>query len=223
VLNIKSHCRVCAFDKLSESAELHAGSDEYFQTLKHVMCKEDALRQVEYLTKPGVFSYRNPDPGSELLARTLPLCKDQSVMNLACGSGVLGLVAAKLGAASVTCLDNSAIAVKCAEESFRHQLDSSNCTWKVVCLSMYSELEEKYDLVISNPPFHIHKSTCRNLGKHIIRQSKKLLKKNGVLYLVCNSFINHRTTGEENFSTVETVNRSKSYIVYRMSNTQQEI
>jgi len=129
---------------------------------------------------------------------------------------VLGLLAVKLGAASVTCLDNSAPAVLCAHKNFSEKIPPVSRPWKVLYGSLFSHLTETYDVVMCNPPFHTEKITNYRLGEQTILQSSKVLKKDGCLYLVGNAFINYKKAGREHFSSIEVLSRNRKYIVYRM-------
>ena len=73
-------------------------------------------------TRGGVFSAREVDPGTKLLAETLPsigkTLKSKSILDLGCGYGVLGVVAAKLNPeAKVIMSDDSLRATKMAQRS----------------------------------------------------------------------------------------------------------
>src|SRR5436309_14596070 len=68
------------------------------------------------LLGPGVFS---PTTTSRTLADALEIAPGDTVIDVGCGSGVLALVAAKLGAAKVYGVDLSQRAVDAAREKAR--------------------------------------------------------------------------------------------------------
>lgn len=71
---------------------------------------------------------------------------DASVLDVGCGSGILGIAAAKLGAPRVLMLDNDPVAVQVAKENAAAnglpELESSELP--------VAELEERFDLVVAN-------------------------------------------------------------------------
>lgn len=68
------------------------------------------------LVPPGVFT---PSRTSLILADALAISSGDTVLDVGCGSGVLGFVAARLGAARVVGCDASAAAVQCARANSR--------------------------------------------------------------------------------------------------------
>src|SRR5437879_12152771 len=68
------------------------------------------------LLGPGVFS---PTTTSRTLADALEITPGDTVIDVGCGSGVLSIVAAKLGAAKVYGVDLSQRAVEAAKENAR--------------------------------------------------------------------------------------------------------
>ncbi len=105
---------------------------------------------------PGVFSWEELDDGTARLLDTLgeDLCIGQRVLDVGCGTGVIGLYAARLGAASVDMIDSSFLAVQCAQEGILANGFAATChAWTS---DLYSDAgDEPYNLILSNPPFHI--------------------------------------------------------------------
>ncbi len=119
---------------------------------------DTAGERFELLTLPGVFSAKRIDPGSELLieafARIAREKPPRRIVDLGCGTGVLGLVAAKLfPAAEVLMVDADARAVECAAANIA-QLGLGDR-----CRVLWWDAREKppesaFDWALVNPPFH---------------------------------------------------------------------
>ena len=94
-----------------------------------------------------------PQQDSRLLINTLErttLVVGRTVADLCCGTGVLAITAARLGAASVTAWDISPVAVECA----RGNADSAGLSVDVRNGSLaQARRHGPYDVVVSNPPY----------------------------------------------------------------------
>ena len=91
----------------------------------------------------------------ELVEKTLNMIKDHfpypvKVIDLGCGSGAIGLtIKSKLPSSSVTLLDISSDALEVAKENANNlDLDVD-----FIQNDMLDNLEDKYDVIISNPPY----------------------------------------------------------------------
>lgn len=109
---------------------------------------------INFKTKPGVFSKQGIDVGSRLLAETVRIKDGTQVADLGCGSGVIGFVAAKLNPRGhVHLLEVNLRFVKLAEENTA----LNNLKNVEVYLSdLFSAVEARtYHLIVSNPPQHL--------------------------------------------------------------------
>lgn len=104
-------------------------------------------------TSPGVFSHRGVDRGTLAMLRVAEIRQDDKVLDLGCGYGVVGIVAAKLiGPSRVTMVDIDEEAV---------ELASINCRLndvagvRVIRSDAFGSIDDAdYTLILSNPPYH---------------------------------------------------------------------
>lgn len=131
-----------------------------------------------FFTDNGVFSKENLDFGSRLLLETIPLEEvGANILDMGCGYGVLGIVLNNITDASVDMVDVNlrAIHLACRNISLNNCLNchvfESNC---------YSNIDSKYDSIITNPPIRAGKKIVYN----IVMNAKKHLNDSGNLFLV---------------------------------------
>jgi release factor glutamine methyltransferase len=89
-----------------------------------------------------------PDDDTLLLLRCLEVRRGQRVLEMGCGTGFLSLHIALEGA-EVTCADSNPLAVECAREN----AERNGLEIRVVLSDLFSEIEERYDLIVFNPPY----------------------------------------------------------------------
>ncbi len=213
-LTIKYHCRLNKFCK-EEGVQGPAPSWQgYYNHIQQTFsCRG---RQIQYSTKPGVFSYRGTDKGSQFLIDNLPDFKGRRVLDLACGAGILSLTACQLGAASITGVDNNIMAVTCARDNLTRHLGNSGIPFTILCQTLQEPVPGEFDIVVSNPPFHTEKQINSSLSHQVVQLAYKKLKYNGCLYLVANDFINFTRIGNEHFQQVNVIARMRGFAVYKM-------
>jgi len=99
------------------------------------------------------------------------LVSGMDVLDLGCGSGILSVLALKLGASKVVAVDNDPFAVKKTLETF----EINDLKGRVMLSDLFEKVVEKYDLIVSNILFEV-------LVK-VLKDAKKFLKENGELIL----------------------------------------
>ena len=139
---------------------------------------------------PGVFSQGALDGGTAYLLDTLDAahCAGKRVLDIGCGSGALGLVAAQAGAAAVDLVDASRLAVACAAEGIR--ANGLEATCRALASDLYADLDAPpYDLILSNPPFHAGHAVDTHAARALIGGARDRLASGGRLRLVANVFL----------------------------------
>lgn len=125
------------------------------------------IEHFEVDTAPGVFSAKKLDTGSEVLLEQLaPFVGHKApsrIVDLGCGTGLLGLAAARLWPdAEVLLVDADARAVACAAHNIEKLGLGDRCRtawWD----AREAPLENRFQLALVNPPFH-HRGPEVDLG-----------------------------------------------------------
>jgi 16S rRNA (guanine1207-N2)-methyltransferase len=163
-------------------------------------------------SRPGVFSWDHLDEATALLADHMTVKGGDSVLDLGCGSGGLGVVAATLsGTGRVRLVDADVEAVRSARGTIEVS-GVSNCS-VVVSDVASAVIDERFDVVVSNPPFHVGKATNLELPLQFIRDAWEVLVPGGRLYLVANRTLPYEAMIAEQFGNVHTVHDGQRFKV----------
>lgn len=168
-------------------------------------------RLFEFLTASSIFSHKRIDLGTRLLIESMVLPKEGHVLDLGCGYGVVGIVAAVLNRnLHIVMADVNERAVHIAKENTRRH--------RVVNVEvrqgfLYESVEDlRFDVILSNPPL----SAGLRIVKHIILGAGGLLNENGSFQMVVRSKIGGKRLLKEletAFGNVEVLARKSGYRV----------
>lgn len=162
-------------------------------------------------TLPNVFARRGLDNGTRLLLEQLPaFAPGDEVVDLGCGCGVIGMLAARAQPdARVYCLDASHLAVAAAQETCRLNGVKVDCK---VADGLAGWPPESLDWVVSNPPYH-----DRAVARRLFVQTAPTLKKNGRLLVVLHQGTRYEALLRRCFDGVEQVAARGRYAVWEAS------
>ena len=162
VVSNRARARVVRFRKQGDTAPLREAPEPIAVTMPIQGSPADATdvmaETFELETLPGVFSAKRLDPGSELLIEGLaPIGvykPPRRIVDLGCGTGVLGLAAARIfPEAEVLLVDADARAVECAGRNVARLGLGKRC--RVLWWDAHEKPPETgFDWALLNPPFH---------------------------------------------------------------------
>jgi 16S rRNA (guanine1207-N2)-methyltransferase len=136
-------------------------------------------------TRPGVFSWQHVDEATDVLAGLIHVVPGEHVLDLGCGAGALGVIAARQSITGKVCLvDADSEAVRCARRTVQ-EAGATNALAQVSDVAG-SVLGERFDVVIANPPFHVGKQVELDVPRQFIRDAFEVLIPGGRLFLVAN-------------------------------------
>jgi 16S rRNA (guanine1207-N2)-methyltransferase len=169
-----------------------------------------------FYTRPGMFAWEGLDEGTRLLLEVLELSPYDHVLDLGCGSGLIGAVTAhEADEGRIVLVDVSASALEAARRTLR--------LYKLPCERVevrYSDIidavrDEKFDVVVTYPPVHQGWGTEREVALQFVRDAPKVLKSGGRLYVVSAAGLPYRRLLRELFGSVEVLADTGSHQVYR--------
>lgn len=131
---------------------------------------------------------------------------------MGCGAGV---IAASLPARSpkvrLWLCDVHAAAI----EASKATLAANGIEGEVFASNVFSDVTGRFDMIISNPPFHEGTQTSLDAAQALIRGAVKHLNTGGELRIVANTFLPYPQALDEAFGSHEVIAQTGRFKVYR--------
>ena len=169
-----------------------------------------------FYTSNSVFSKKGVDFGSMLLIETILNENEDfagSILDLGCGYGPLGIVAAKILKKSfVTMCDVNERALELSRMNVKENKVDNRI--KVLASSAFENIKDNYDIIMTNPPIRAGKDVVFSFYDG----SYEHLNKDGRLYVVIQKKQGAPSTKaklESLFGNCETVNKESGYFIFR--------
>jgi 16S rRNA (guanine1207-N2)-methyltransferase len=190
--------------------ENEALNDKHYPQLRPVQLRDKLCLQ----SKPGIFGWDKIDRGSAFLIDHLPQFlkgyKDapQSLLDLGCGYGYIAYSAGQFGFNRIVATDNNAAALSAVEENLKA---FKGIEWDQLASDAGDAIQEQFDTILCNPPFHSGFSIDDQLGIKFLRQTKRLLQHSGRALFVVNGFIPLEHKAKAYFEQVEILANNGSF------------
>jgi len=170
-----------------------------------------------FYSKPGLYGWDKVDEGSALLVQHLDAfvlsALPRKVFDLGCGYGYLSVHAwRRFSPERIVACDNNAAALLAASRNFAAHAIAG----EVVAADCAEGIEESFDLVLCNPPFHQGFDVERDLTERFVAAARRLTAKGGVAAFVTNAFIPLERLARAHFSRVEPVANNGSFKLTRL-------
>jgi 16S rRNA (guanine1207-N2)-methyltransferase len=202
----KNHCRVY-WSNVDE-----AKCDAALLAAWRKLDEPRAILDGRFVSRPGVFAWDRIDPASALLTEHLPATLAGSAADLGCGYGYLSVELLQRCPA-ITSLDLYEAEARALDLSRQNLASFSGRTplafqWHDVT----SGLPRRYDVIISNPPFHAQGSMDRpDIGRAFITAAAAALQPGGRLWLVANRHLPYESVLDARFGTVRIVTQAQGF------------
>ncbi len=183
----------------------------------HVENNSLDLHSQEGLLLPTTFAEGKMDEGTRLLVVALEVHATDIALDIGCGAGYLGMQIAHVASKGhVTMVDASLVAVDAA----RNMVEQSGMTNVQVLASngIQAVKGQRFDLIVTNPPFHLGGIQTTEIGERFIREAAQVLRPRGRFYLVANRFLKYEPIMRACFHSVEEVGGNTRYKVLLATN-----
>ena len=154
-------------------------NDSNIKSNKKIMDITFGGKNISLYTDNGVFSKEHFDYGSKLLITNfLKEHKKGRVLDLGCGYGVIGILLSDNKELFIDMVDVNLRAVKLTTENLKlNKIENANCFES----NIYSNVKEKYNYIITNPPIRTGKEIIR---KFLFEANDYLLDKGEVWFVM---------------------------------------
>ena len=116
-------------------------------------------QKITFLTDAGVFSKKMIDYGSQALLKCLDFHKQESVLDVGCGYGTLGLTLVKAKEVEATLVDINQRALDLA----RQNAERNQVLATIFQSNLYQNVEGRFHHIISNPPIRAGKQVVHKV------------------------------------------------------------
>jgi 16S rRNA (guanine1207-N2)-methyltransferase len=172
-------------------------------------------RSYQIINHAGVFSRERLDSGSRLLLENMAVGEQYNrIVDLGCGNGVLGLIAAALNPESTLLFcDESHMAIASASENFQNAHAGTREAEFRVGNCLQGVDSDSRDLVLSNPPFHLQHSIGDAIAWQMFKDSRRVLVSGGELRIVGNRHLGYHAKLKKLFGNCTTVATNKKFVI----------
>lgn len=172
--------------------------------------------QLTICNHANVFSQGGLDIGSRFFLAHLPHDeKYKTIVDLGCGNGVVGLMAAlKNPQAQIIFTDESFMAIDSAENNFRRALPQHPAQFRVTdCLNGITD--NSVDLILNNPPFHQQHSVGDHIAWQMFVEAKKALRPGGELWVIGNRHLGYHDKLKRLFGNCHLIASNPKFVILR--------
>lgn len=179
----------------------------------------DAPQPIEdgrFLSRPGLFAWDRIDAASALLATHLPADLAGQGADLGAGYGYLACEVLQRceNVESLHLYEAEARALELARQNLQR------CTQRAAMLEFHwhdvaQGLTQRYDFIVSNPPFHQGRADLPQLGQAFVRAAAQALRPQGRLLLVANRHLPYEQTLMRHFGHGEVLADERGFKVIK--------
>ena len=174
-------------------------------------------KELEIINHAAVFSREKLDIGTRLFIENLPVNERyESIVDLGCGNGILGLIAAiKNPAARIIFTDESYMAIESAINNFSAVFADTREAEFLQTDCLYGVADNSVSLILCNPPFHQHNAISDEVAWQMFSESKAALAAQGELWVIGNRHLAYHAKLKRIFGNCEVVASNKKFVILK--------
>jgi 16S rRNA (guanine1207-N2)-methyltransferase len=168
----------------------------------------------------NVFSRDRLDIGTRFFLQHLPVKTDAiDIIDLACGNGVVGLIAAERNPkARLHFVDESFMAVASAQENFYRAFAQSREARFQVGDGLNDFAAQSADLILCNPPFHQQNTIGDQIATQLFKQAKTVLKRGGECWVIGNRHLAYHQDLKKLFGNCTVMASNAKFVIWQAIN-----
>jgi 16S rRNA (guanine1207-N2)-methyltransferase len=164
----------------------------------------------------NVFSRDRLDIGTRFFLQHLPIKPNATdIIDLACGNGVVGLIAAERNPkARLHFVDESFMAVASAQENFYRAFGNNREARFQVGDGLSDVTAQSADLILCNPPFHQQNTIGDQIASQLFKQAKTVLKRGGECWVIGNRHLAYHQDLNKLFGNCTVVASNAKFVIW---------
>lgn len=165
----------------------------------------------------NVFSRSSLDIGARFFMQNLPQGNYENIIDLGCGNGIIGLMAAKLHPkATITFVDESFSAVESAKLNAATNIPEHAGSLNFIANNcLYNYPPHSADLVLCNPPFHQQQALTDHIAWQMFKDAHRALRWGGELYIVGNRHLDYHIKLDRLFNNHEVIASNAKFVIMK--------
>jgi 23S rRNA (guanine1835-N2)-methyltransferase len=170
------------------------------------------LFEEELINHSNLFSREKLDIGTRFLLEHLPQGSYQSILDLGCANGIVGIMAKKLNPqAKIVFSDESQMAILSAQTNYQKFFsDQAEFHW-TNCFE--NQERNSLDLVLCNPPFHQGNTIGDFIAWQMFNDAREALKTGGMIRVIGNSHLAYQVKLKKIFGNSKVIATNPKFMI----------
>ncbi len=172
---------------------------------------------LEIINHAAVFARERLDIGTRLFIENLPVDERyKTIVDLGCGNGVLGLIAAiKNPAADLIFTDESYMAVESSISNFISVFGETREAEFLQTDCLQGVEDNSVSLILCNPPFHQNNAINDDVAWQMFTESKAALEDKGEIWVIGNRHLGYHAKLKHLFGNCEVMASNKKFTLLK--------
>jgi len=142
------------------------------------------------------------------------------IVDLGCGNGVVGLIAAEKNKQSkLYFIDESFMALASARKNFLAAFSETRKADFYAADGLVDFESNSVDLILCNPPFHQQQTVGDHIAQKMFKQSLRVLEKGGELRVIGNRHLGYHVSLKRIFGNVEQLATNDKFVILKSIKT----